>query len=109
MGLGEPNMSEWPKQGYVIRGFKKRAAAKQRPQLPITPAILRELKRVWEAMEDNFNGCMLWAMACMFFFGFLRTGEVVVPSQSLHDAEMHLSLGDVRLTAQTSRHISQHV
>ena len=80
MSLGEPDMFEWPKQGHVIRGFKNRATAKQRPQLPITPAILRELRRVWEAMENNFNGCMLWAMACMCFFDFLRTGEVVVSS-----------------------------
>ena len=86
MGLGDPHMSEWPKLGYVIRGFKKRAVAKQRPRLPITPGILRQLKRVWEAMEDSYNGYMLWAAACMCFFGFLRTGEVVVPSQSLYDA-----------------------
>ena len=100
MGLGDPHMSEWPKLGYVIRGFKKRATAKQRPRLPITPVILRQLKRVWEAMEDSFNGRMLWAAACMCFFGFLRTGEVVVPSESLYDAETHLSVGDVRLDSQ---------
>ena len=63
----------------------------------ITPAILRQLKRVWEAKEDSFNGCMLWAAACMCFFGFLRTGEVVVPSLSLYDAETHLSTGDIKL------------
>ena len=31
------------------------------------------------------------------FFGFLRTGEVVVPSQSQYDAEVHLSIDDVKL------------
>ena len=97
IGLGDPKMAEWPRLSYVIRGFKKLAAAKQRLRLPITPSILRQLKVVWEAMEDGFNGCMLWAAACMCFFGFLRTGEVVVPSQSQYDAEVHLSIDDVKL------------
>ena len=97
IGLGNPKMAEWPKLSYVTRGFKKLAAAKQRPWLAITPSILRQLKRVWEAMEDSFNGCMLWAAACMCFFGLLRTGEVVVPSQGLYDAEVHLSIDDVKL------------
>ena len=33
----------------------------------------------------------------MCFFWFLRTGEVVVPSQSQYDAEVHLSIDDVKL------------
>ena len=40
---------------------------------------------------------MLWAAACICFFGFLRSGEVVVPSQSAYDSAVHLSIGDVRL------------
>ena len=90
-------MAEWPKLGYVTRGFKKLAIVKQRPRLPITPPILRQLKRAWETMEDSFNGRMLWAAACMCFFGFLRTGEVVISSQALYDAEIHLSIDDVKL------------
>ena len=33
----------------------------------------------------------------MCFFGFLRTEEVVVPSQGQYDAEVHLSIDDVKL------------
>ena len=97
IGLGYPKMAEWQKLGYVTRGFKKLAIAKQRPRLPITPPILRQLKRAWETMEDSFNGRMLWAAARMCFFGFLRTGEVLVPSRALYDAEVHLSIDDVKL------------
>ena len=48
-------------------------------------------------MEDSFNGRMLWATAYMCFFGFLRAGEVVVPSRALYDAEVHLNIDDVKL------------
>ncbi len=95
LGLGAPSMSDWPKLGYVVRGFKKMASVPSgRTRLPITPTILRKLKVVWEGKED---GRMLWAMACMCFFGFLRSGEAVVPSEGSYDPEVHLSVGDVRV------------
>ena len=70
IGLGDPRMAKWPRLSYVTRGFKKLAAAKQRPRLPITPSILRQLKVVREAMEDSFNGRMLWAAHVCAFLGF---------------------------------------
>ena len=46
---------------------------------------------------NSFNGCMLCEAAFMCFFRFLRAGEVVVPSQGQYDAEVHLSINDVKL------------
>ena len=40
---------------------------------------------------------MLWAASCLCFFGFLRMGEAVVPSNSSYDPEVHLSAGDVKV------------
>ena len=40
---------------------------------------------------------MLWAAACLCFFGFMRAGEIVIPTDSSYDSELHLSYGDVRL------------
>ena len=43
-------------------------------------------------LGEAVNGQMLSAVACMCFFGFLRTGEVVVPSEMAYDAAVHLSV-----------------
>ena len=41
---------------------------------------------------------MLWAAVCTcYFFIFLGSGEVVVPSDSDYDSSTHLSFGDVRV------------
>ena len=40
---------------------------------------------------------MLWAAACLCFFGFLRSGEVVCPSDAEFDSSVHLAFGDVVL------------
>ena len=44
---------------------------------------------------------MLWAAACMCFFGFLRMGEVVVPSTAAYDPDMHLSEADVKANSRS--------
>lgn len=42
---------------------------------------------------------MLWAASCLTFFGFLRMGEVVVPSDTGYDPRVHLSYGDIRINS----------
>ena len=86
-----------PQVEYVVRGYKKSVSTPPRVQLPITPALLRSLRAQWERLPDRADATMLWAAACMCFFGFLRTGEVVVLDGASFDAEAHLAVGDVRV------------
>ena len=98
LGLGDPNVAAMPQLEFIVKGFKRhRAAGQKRSRLPITPEILRALKHVWEQEADRAKAVMLWAAVCMCFFGFLRSGEVVVPSDREYDASVHLSYGDVRV------------
>ena len=94
----EPQMPNWPQLSYVVRGRKKSTAGPQsKRRLPITLAILRQFLSIWGKLPDRFNGHQLWAAACMCFFGFIRSGEVVVPGENSFDPAVHLSEGDVRV------------
>ena len=95
-GLGDPRVGEMPQLEYVVKGIRKQTANKGRgKRLPISPSIMRLLKRVWENLPDQNEAAMLWALACLCFFGFLRMGETVVPSERGYDPAVHLNYSDV--------------
>lgn len=100
-GMGDPFAASWPLLEYTLRGIKleqsKNAAFREKPRLPITPTILRLLRKFWEEDKSNPDHIMLWAACCMLFFGFLRSGEVTVPSWKQYEPGGHLSVGDVML------------
>ena len=96
-GLGDPGISMMPQLEYVMKGIKKSSPQSVRSRLPITPGILRDLKKVWQKMENKWDAKMLWAASCLCFFGFLRSGEVVAPTETDFDSQCHLCYGDVRV------------
>ena len=73
------------------------ASVQKRERLPITPPIL---KTVWDGQANDPDIVMLWAACCLAFFGFLRAGELTVPSDSAFDPSMHLSWGDLAVDSQ---------
>ena len=97
-GLGNSCINEMPRLEYIMKGIKRKATnANPCTRLPVTPEILRAIRRVWQDDLDHSKTMMLWTAACMCFFGFLRSGKVVVPSDSGYDPSVHLSFGDVHL------------
>ena len=81
---------------YIIRGAKRTSNATKRTRLPISPAMLQGLRRVWQRHPNSRDATMLWAAATMGFFGFLRVGEMTTPSDRF-DPNCHLAHGDVRV------------
>lgn len=62
--------------------------------LPVSIEILGKMREVWQ-VEATYDSEMLWAAASLCFFGFLRSGELTVPSESGYDAGAHLGVQDV--------------
>jgi len=43
------------------------------------------MRSIWERDPHNFDHIMLWAACTLCFFGFLRSGEISVPSDNCYD------------------------
>ena len=97
-GLGYPFLPVLPRLHYVLRGVKRSQGgncASGRLRLPITPHLLRQIKTAWEDRAMDPDIVMLWAACYLAFIGFLRAGDLTVPSDSCFDASTHLAWGDV--------------
>ena len=66
-------------------------------RLPITLGILKRIKPFVIKSSSDHDSVMVWAAACTCFFGFMRAGELKVPSETAFDPAVHLCLADVSI------------
>ena len=96
--LGFPDFASPTSLKLVQRGVAQCFANASHPtctRLPMTPAILANIKAVWQPRQYDQDTIMLWAALCTAFFGFLRLGEMTAPSQTSHDPAIHLCFNDL--------------
>ena len=108
-GLGSPGISSMARLEQVLRGIKSmqaRGNVKERPRLPITIELLHKMRRVWQE-EATGDAKMLWTASALCFFGFFRSGELTVPSNTLYDEGAHLSFKDVSVDSLDSTQVLQ--
>lgn len=93
----DPGISKMPRLEHVLRGVKymqARGERKGKARLPISIDILHKLREAWQRKASR-DSVMLWAAASLCFFGFFRSGEITVPSESGYDKGAHLNFEDV--------------
>ena len=96
-GYSDPLIDQMPRLCQVIKGIRVQAARTGKAPhswLPITPSILHKLRQVWLECP-TFNSLMLWAACTTTFFGFCRSREVTVESESKFDPQVHLCFSDL--------------
>ncbi len=64
-------------------------------RLPITLDLLHKLHSFFLSKGHEADSFMLWAAICTCFFGFMRSGEMTIPSESAFDPSSHLCFNDV--------------
>ena len=75
--MSDPEIGRMARLQQIIRGIKSQEVEKEKsqktshPRLPITPHILSILHGVWRNGPDQKSTSLLWAAACLAFFGFL--------------------------------------
>ena len=106
-GYGDPGISHMARLEQVLKGIKslQAKASKKTPRLPITPELLLKMKQVWRKRGNNWDNVMLWAASSLCFFGFLRSGEITVPSESAFDEGAHLTFNDITVDSTTNPQI----
>ncbi len=90
-GLPAPNWSEMARLGQIRKGLTRQRAVQGQKGLERDPVgwhHLEAMKAVWEQGGDR--GTMLWAAACLCFFGCLRAGEALAPESGSFDPKAHL-------------------
>ena len=99
-GLPDPLISDMPKLEGVVRGIKTHQARKNASgpkRLPITSTILQQIHDYLQPHFHEMDTVMIWAAASTCFFGFLRAGELTVPSEVAFDAGTHLCFADLSI------------
>lgn len=97
-GLSAPNWGGMARLGQIRKGLSRFRATQEDSGMardPVRRDHLEAMKAVWDAQGDR--GTMLWAAACLCFFGCLRAGEALAPESGRFDPKAHLGWEDVML------------
>ena len=93
-----------PRLEQILRGIKREQACTRpaRVRLPVTVDIMHSIYSILSKTPNQYQAIMLWAACCIAFFGFLRVGEMTVPTQTAFNDSVHLSLQDIALDSRSA-------
>ena len=97
-GMAGPDWGAMARLTQLRKGLARLEVVGEKDRLrrePVKWQHMRAMLAVWRAKGEK--GTMLWATACMCFFGCLRAGEALAPEGVKFDGKAHLSWEDVQL------------
>ena len=105
LGLPDPrDSSSLPILKRVQAGIRRARLNKANPpqvRLPITANVLDKIRSSLD-QSSNPHKVLLWAIACMAFFGFFRLGELLLDTPGAFVPSASLAWGDVAVDCQTT-------
>ena len=99
LGLGDP-LTRQPLLAYLCKGIKRYQGTQGRVRLPLTGALLKEIKsHLWQATDlRELDKLALWAALTLAFHAFLRASEFTSPTTTAYSPNQHLLKRDIHLT-----------
>ena len=101
-GLWNPAIHAMSRLEYVLKGVKKATPESSGRRLSITPTILRAGGVAERSLPPSPDARMLWAASCLGFFVFLRSGEIVCPTETSFDPQSHLAFADIAVDSRSA-------
>ena len=88
----------------LLCGIKRGVGISSQRRLPITMALLRQIKTELAQAPDIFphNKLMLCSAFTLAFYGFLRSSEFTSPSTTQFNPLVHLSRSDISFSSDGS-------
>ncbi len=102
-GMATPSWNTGGRLAQVRKGLARMEAVDKKDSLRREPVKWLHMKAMLATWKDKGDrGKMLWAAACMCFFGCLRAGEALTPEGVKFEAGAHLTWKDVQVEDATS-------
>jgi len=89
-GWGDP-LQDTAQLHLLLRGAMRQKPPSNGQRLPVTPLILRMIRKELEKAPQQYKSLLQWAACGMEFYAFLRSGEFTGATRNAFDPTLHIT------------------